>query len=124
LGEPTSDEIRQMQPNSSSMIDEQLQRRATCQFESRTLVEHLTLISQSDLQCVELCRRMLQYSPDRRLTALDVLVDRYYQEIHDDDQLKTRLALNSIERDDLFHSLSSRSIANENKSSSNQTPNQ
>lgn len=123
LGEPTADEIRQMQPKSPSMIAEQLQRRATSPAESRTLIEHLTLISQSDLHCVELCRRLLQYSPDRRLTAMDVLVDRYYQEIHDDDPLKTRLALNSLERD-LFHSLSSRSIANENKSSSNQTPNQ
>ena len=122
LGEPNVEERRQMQPKSSAMIDEQLQRRAALMSESRPLVEHLALISQSDRHCVELCRRMLEYSPARRLTALEVLTDCYYQEIRDDALLRTRLTLNPIEHD-LFHSLSS-----PNKCSStdvsNETPNQ
>jgi glycogen synthase kinase 3 beta len=73
LGEPSPKEIRDMKPKSDLIIPRKISQRLT---------EYLTSITKSDLDCVQFCLRLFQYSPVQRLTASLALTDKYYDEIH------------------------------------------
>ncbi|CAF1349321.1 unnamed protein product [Rotaria sp. Silwood1] len=81
LGEPNVDEIHDMKPKSDIIIHQYIQHKISLINKPKTIIEHLTSITKSDLVCVQFCLRLFRYSPNQRLTALYALNDKYYDEI-------------------------------------------
>ena len=110
LGEPTRDEIREMNAKSSTLIDQlllvQRRREPTSSLEKRSLNDYLLWLSHSDRCWISLCLRLFQYSPRRRLTATEILMDEFYEDLRQ----SNRFTFDQTERN-LFQS-----IVKENKS--------
>ena len=119
LGEPNLDEIRDMKPQSGSIILQSAQHQLPVSADVKTLALHLASITRSDDRCVQFCVRLLQYSPHQRLTALHALTDQYYEEIHREQSLKGLFEFDPTELN-LFRFISdstfSESVIDENKS--------
>ena len=107
--------MHNMKPKSNSTVYQQTQHKISLLDKSKTLAEHLTSITKSDVDCVQFCLRLFQYSPNQRLTASHALMDKYYHQIHQTKSLKDLLEFNQTELN-LFDSSSFNSINNENKS--------
>ena len=119
LGEPNPDEIRDMNPKSDSLILQSAQQQLSVSADCKTGVQHLASITRSDYRWAQLCSRLLQYSPHRRLSALYALTDQYYEEIHREQSLKGLFEFDPTELN-LFRTVSDssffKSVIDENKS--------
>lgn len=111
LGEPTREEIREMNSKSSSVIDHLIRRRENpSRNEKRTLNEYLQSISHSDRCWISLCLRLFQYSPQRRLTAMEILLDEFYEDLRQSnhftfDQTERNLFQSIVKENKSVHSL-------------------
>ncbi|CAF3468375.1 unnamed protein product [Rotaria socialis] len=83
LVEPNIDEVRNIKSKSDQIIYQQIQHKISLIDQSAKMIEHLTCRTKSDIDYVQFRLRLLQYSPNQRLTALNTLKYQYYDEIRE-----------------------------------------